>query len=294
MAQDNIQTLSLEPKASVVDIFNEANNTTLSDADALLKLEAAEKEKAQGLLGVRVSQGPNDQIPYKNTVNVRWKRLDLGLFFPMNLHIPLALPSNTILLLAELRRRTGLKIDDRDVVLENITFDTARTYLLKARPESYRWYGQVEINLLTLADLNKLLPPPLDLGDLGVEADPQGWVLEYGGNLNGNLHTALWNALEVDTVLDGDILKTPLVHALQDVLIQLNLTDRWTDLASVAVNNLHGAKVIHNGDWVDHLPPPFNQTLTKCVRVLLDDFYCTTPTGIFTVYYNPEFTPGKE
>lgn len=294
MAQDNIKTLGLEPKASVVDIFNQANDTILSDEDALLRLRQAELDAVEGTLGVRPTSGPNDNLPYKNTVNVRWKRLDLGLFFTFDLEIPLPLPSNTMLLLVELQRRTGLKIDETDVVLELITEDNANPYLLKARDTSFRWYGEVPINLLRLIKLEKILPPPVRLADLGEELDPEHWVLEYGGELNGNLHTALWNALSVDTVLDGDVAKAPLVKAFQDVLVQLNLLDRWVDQNAVSNNNLRGAKVIYVGLKPDHLPANYNQTLTHCVRLLLDPFYCTAPVGIVTVYFNPEFSPGKE
>lgn len=294
MAQDNIKTLGLEPKASVVEIFNTANETTLDDSDALLKLRQAELDAIEGTLGVRPTNGPNDKLPYKNTVNVRWKRLDLALFFTFELKIPLPLPSNTMLLLVELQRRTGLKIDETDVELELITEDNANPYILKARPSSFRWYGEVPIYMLRLTELDRILPPPVRLDDLGEELDPEHWVLEYGGELNGNLHTALWNVLSADTVLDGDVAKAPLVKAFQDVLVQLNLLDRWVDSGSVAVNNLRGAKVIYNGLKPDHLPTNYNQTLTHCVRLLLDPFYCTTPLGIVTVYFNPEFSPGKE
>lgn len=294
MAQDNMKTLGLAPKASVVEIFNEANDTKLLDADALLRLREAEKEDAEGTLGARRPLGPTDNVPYKNTVNVRWKRLDLALFFGFDLDIPLSLPTDTVLLLEELQRRTGLKIDISDVALEPIDWPVARHYKLKALPTSFRWYGEVEINLLKLIWLDKVLPPPIDLGDLGEELDPEHWVLEYGGDLNGNLHTAVWNALTVPVVIDGDVAKAPLVQAFQDVLIQRDSLARWVNTEAVAANNLRGATVTYNGPWPDHLPAHYNQTLTHCVRLLLSDFYCSDPAGIVTVFYNPEFSPGKE
>lgn len=294
MAQDNMALLGLAPKASVVEIYNAANDTKLKNDDATLRLLAAEDDNVEGMLGVRPPTSPGEIMAYKNTVNVRWKRLDLAMFFGFNLEIPLDLPTDTVLLLDELFRRTGLRIDISDVELEIIDYDQARHYKLKALPTSLRWYGEVEINLLKLIKLEKILPPPINLGDLGVELDPEHWVLEYGGNLNGNLHTALWNALVAPVTLDGDVAKAPLVSAFQDVLIQRNSLGRWVDSDSVQANNLRGATVIYNGPGPDHLPAHYNQTLTHCVRLLLSSFYCPTPNGIVTVFYDPGFSPGKE
>lgn len=294
MAQDNMKTLSLEPKASVVEIWNEANDGKLLNDDALLRLQEAFQENAKGLLAARSAESIFDDVPYAGRVDIRWKRLDLGLFFGFALDIPLDLPTDTVLLLDELQRRTGLRIDVSDVILENIDWPVARRYKLKAHPESMRWFGEVEINLMRLIHLDKVLPPPVDLGDWGEELDPEHWVLEYGADLNGNRFTPLWRALVAPVVLGDDVAKEPLTKAFQDILVQLNLPTRWVSEEAVLANNLYGAVVIDNGPIPDHLPKHYHADLTHCVRLLLSPFYCTAPAGIVTVLYNPNHTPGKE
>lgn len=294
MAQDNMKTLSLEPKSSVVEIYNEANDTKLLNDDALLRLREASLEDAEGTLAARSASSVFDDVPYAGRVDISWKRLDLGLFFGFALDIPLDLPTDTVLLLDELQRRTGLRIDHTDVVLERIDWPVARRYKLKAQPTSMRWFGEVEINLLRLIHLDKVLPPPVDLGDWGEELDPEHWVLEYGGDLNGNRFTALWRALVAPVVLDEDVAKEPLIKAFQDILIQRDLITRWVSQEAVVANNLYGAVVIDNGPVPDHLPKHYHANLTHCVRLLPSPFYCSSPAGIVTVLYNPNHTPGKE
>lgn len=294
MAEDNMKVLGLDPKASVVEIFNEANDTKLLDKDALLRLQETSKENAKGTLAARQAQSIFDDIPYTGRVDIRWKRLDLGLFFGFDLDIPLDLPTDTVLLLDELQRRTGLRIDHSDVILEPIDWPVARRYKLKAQETSMRWYGEVEINVMRLIHLPVVLPPPVNLGSLGEELDPEHWVLEYGADLNGNRFTALWNALVPPVVLDGDVAKQPLVKAFRDVLIQNRSASRWVEQEAVLANNLFGAVIFDNGPKPSHIPKHLNTSLTHCVRLLLSPFYCSSPDGIVTVLYNPSFTPGKE
>lgn len=294
MADDNIGTLGLEPKASVVEIFNQANDTKLKDEDASLRVQTAVDENVAATLVAREAWSVFDELPYRGRTDIQWKRLNLGLFFGFELDIPLTLPTDTLLLLAELQRRTGLKIDPSDVVLEPIDWPAARRYRLKASPTSLRWYGEVEIIVMRLTALTKILPPPVRLESLGEELDPEYWVLEYGGDLNGNRFTHVWNTTPVPTVIDDGLDRQRVVTALQNVLVQHGSRTRWVSRETVEPNNLYGAVVIDIGVTPEHLLRTYHASLTHCVRVLLSPFYCTTPSGILTIYYNPTFRPGKE
>lgn len=294
MAEDNIGTLGLDPKASVVEIFNQANDTKLKDTDASLRVQTAADDNVAATLFAREPWSVFDELPYRGRTDIRWKRLNLGLFFGFDLDIPLQLPTDTVQLLAELQRRTGLRIDQSDVVLENIDWPAARRYKLKARPDSMRWYGEVEIVVMRLINLVKILPPPVGLESLGEELDPDHWVLEYGGDLNGNRFAHVWSTTPVPRVVDDSFDNQRLVVAFQNVLIQHRSLTRWVLQEAVVANNLYGAVVIDAGPVPDHLPSQYHTGLTHCVRLLLSPFYCVSPSGILTIYYNPAHRPGKE
>lgn len=294
MAKDNIEVLGLDPKASVVEAFNQANDTQLKNDDALLSTTDLAEDNAEGVLSVRRKQSVFDQIDYAGRAELTWKRLDLGMFFPIEyLEIPIALPATTLDLLAELERRTGLRINADDVVLEQILNDeVASNYTLKARETSLRWYGEIAIDASRLISLPKKIPPGTQLGSLGEEADPEGWVIDFGGDLNGNLFAPLFKTTEIGTRLSAD---TPeLVQAFQNILLAPNSLARWAAAESVSVQNLWNATVTYNDVTPGHIPGHYNQTLTHAIRILLDSFYCSTPVGIITIYYNPDFTPGTE
>lgn len=294
MADDNIGILGLDPKASVVEIFNQANDTKLKDTDASLRVQTAADDNVAATLFAREPWSVFDELPYRGHTDIRWKRLNLGLFFGFDLDVPLQLPTDTVQLLAELQRRTGLRIDQSDVILENIDWPAARRYRLKARPDSMRWYGEVVIVVMRLTSLVKFLPPPVALESLGEELDPEHWVLEYGGDLNGNRFTHIWSTTPVPVVVDDSYDNQRLVVALQNVLIQHRSLTRWVLQEAVVPNNLYGAVVIDAGPTPEHLLSHYHDGLTHCLRLLLSPFYCVSPSGILTIHYNPTHRPGKE
>lgn len=293
MADNNVEVLGLDPKASVVEIFNQHNQTRLRNDDALLKPGELDEDSASGTLSVRRKQSVFDQLDYAGKADINWRRLDLGAFFYFDLEVPIQLPATTIELLIELERRTGLKIHPEDVVLEQIPDEEiASNYVLKARADSLRWYGQVPINCGHLIKLQSKIPVGTNLGDLGAELDPEGWVIDLGGDLNGNLFAPLFKETAVGTRLTDS---TPeLVNAFQSIMLNLASYTRWSFRGAVVANNLYNAQVTYNDVAPGHIPGHYNQTLTHAIRILLDPAFCNTPFGIVTIYYNPDFTPGTE
>lgn len=295
MANDNVEVLGKSPKSSVVELYNRSNQLNVRDSDVILSTEALEEEQAEGTLTGRRRQHVFDQPDVTGSVNINWRRLNLGFFFGgINLEIPIPLPATTLQLLDELERRTGLKIDSSDVVLEQITLADSINYKLKARPESLRWYGEVTVDCSPFVSLPSRIPPGSNLGSLGEQLDPEGWVIELGGQLNGNLNVGVWNEVEVGTVLLESVAQASLIKAFQDTLIAPKTLTRWQHTQQVVANNLYGAVVTYNDVAPEHMPKPMNESLTHAIRLFLSPFYCTSPAGIVTIYYDPNFIPGRE
>lgn len=154
--------LEYSTRGAIVTMVN-AENGTFFDGGVGGQLVISQPislgaRRTQVELSIRRKVSKNDNLPYQGKIAFRFNRLDVNGTLTGSLagYIP-PLPTSTRILLDEITRRTGIVFEDSDFVLEDIIRSNAAPYVLKAKRESLRWFGQTEIQLLSLIDLPALV-----------------------------------------------------------------------------------------------------------------------------------------
>jgi hypothetical protein len=157
------QLLKLSPRGAIVRMINDKNNTFFDGSDAgplIISPPVAVGEiRTEVEISVRRRLSGSDDLPFAGQLAFRFNRLDVEATLSGSLtgYRP-PMPTSTQVLLDELTRRTGIKFDLEDFILEDIIRNNAAPYLLKAKPESLRWVGDLEVTLLDLVDLSTYVP----------------------------------------------------------------------------------------------------------------------------------------
>jgi Putative Ig domain len=103
---------------------------------------------------VRESRHKLDEVPAAGIFDFTYNRLNLGEHFQNVLvGYNTTLPTSTQVLLDELKYRLGQEFFDDDVVLEEVGRSNAAPYRLRAKAESLRWVGELEVGLAEEQDL---------------------------------------------------------------------------------------------------------------------------------------------
>lgn len=266
--------LKYSTRGAIVTMVN-AENGTFFDGGEAGQLVISEPISVGGRrteveLSIRRRVSKIDALPYPGKIAFRFNRLDvsgtlsgtLAGFFP-------PLPTSTRILLDEMTKRSGIAFEDDDFVLEDIIRSNAAPYVLKAKRESLRWIGQMEIPLLNLIDLPQLvrqgmgsLVPQLDQSRQLVAAEDNQPYLN-ATPLVERLDSILINSPVVD-------LTHPLVEVIKGVVPELgeylqSSPTPWDVRTANSTYNLRGAMLVARdvvADNTNPINPALNLTAT--------------------------------
>ena len=160
---DTQRLLRYDPETAVLIMVNEAYGLHLRREIAYV---SDREPLADGKIRVTVTGRPSidEGIPssYEGSVSIVVQRLSLNEIFG-EFTVQAAPPATVRSVVELLSRSTKIKFDDMDFTNEIIT---THEFMLKADPESLRWYGQTKITLDELSDyiIDPIDPNPIDPG----------------------------------------------------------------------------------------------------------------------------------
>lgn len=219
-------------------------------------------------LKVRDPRHKQDYVPYDGEFDYEYYRLDLATHFRDVLTgYSVTLPISTQVVLDELTRRTQQEFFLDDIVLEEIGRGNAAPYRLKAKAESLRWYGELEIWLAETQDLTAffnsaiLSNGPTRMGALN--AVPQLRSL----SLNRPYVNATPVRAMIDQLVEGNYAQDQpaLVPLMQAVFPQ----QTWVLTNGKVNNNLFNARMVDVPRSATDIHPS-NRDLTHVVELSLD------------------------
>lgn len=139
--------LRMTPLAALLVIINEACGTTLNPNQIRVKqITSLGDRETKVRLEAFKPRNKFDKQVYKGEADFTYNRLDVGQVLGFEYSIRTPLPSTTQDVLEAITETVGVVFDENDFELEVVQ---NTPYTLKAKPESLRWVGQVELNLNT-------------------------------------------------------------------------------------------------------------------------------------------------
>lgn len=167
--------LQYDPVEAIVMMLNLENGTSLPiDAVDVGPPQPGTTKNTKVTLKIRRPAARNDDLPDPGEITFEYNRLDVAHHFAGVLSgIDIELPTSVQVLLNLITERVGQTFILDDIVLEDIGRHNAGAFLLRAKSESHRWYGQFIVHLGGVTDINDILDPyvPATLGEL-MEAEP--------------------------------------------------------------------------------------------------------------------------
>lgn len=147
--------LLYSPREAIVMMLNSENSTHFPvDAFEFGAPVVVSGRRTRVQMRVRPSRHKLDVVPNANEFDFFYNRLNLADHFRNVLvGYNAELPTSTQVLLDELKQRLGQQFFDDDVILEEIGRVNAASYRLKAKSESLRWIGELEVQLAEEQDL---------------------------------------------------------------------------------------------------------------------------------------------
>ncbi len=259
------ELLKLSTRGALVRMINDENGT-LFDGGEAGPLVFSEPLSVGGLrteveISIRRRLSGMDELPYPGQLAFRYNRLDVevNLGGKLNGFRP-EMPTSTQVLLDELTRRTGIKFELEDFILEDIIRANAAPYFLRARPESMRWVGGMYVALIDLTDLSTYIPGGLPVGvqTLPIQSPPAA-TRNMQPYLNATAHRNALNSIVVNDQVMA--VNHPLVAFLENTVPQLgtflrdNVTPPWRVLTGAATYNLRQARLIAKAEPIANLNP---------------------------------------
>lgn len=256
------ELLEMSTRGAVVRMVNDANKTNFhggpGGALVISPPMAVGGVRTEVELSIRRQVNASEHMPYPGQLAFRYNRLDVGmtLYGELDGFRP-RLPTSTQVLLDELTVRTGIKFELEDFVLEDILTSNAAPYVLKAKRDSLRWVGQLEVFLVDLINLGTYIPP-------GIPTQPQTLPLalpalqsrDVHPYLNATAHRAALAQVDLDTpvAVSGD----RLVSFMRQTVGRLGEflkdgTSPWVVSATPAPYNLHGARLLAHREPLEGL-----------------------------------------
>lgn len=275
------QLLELTTRGAIVRMVNDQNGTFF-DGSQSSKLVISPPLALGGLrteveLSIRRAFSASENLPVQGKLAFRFNRLDVANTLEGILDgFRPAMPTSTQVLLNELTRRTGIRFETDDFVLEDIIRSNAAPYVIKAKQESLRWIGEISVTLIDLTDLATYMPP-------GLPAQRQTLMINSPASSSRN-HQPYLNATTVRHLLSDVALGSPVAAAFDPLVTFLNeavgplnsflkgSTPPWRVSATPAPYNLMGAQLISMGELlpgVNALVPDLR--LVARVRLGADD-----------------------
>ncbi|QVD49363.1 hypothetical protein LUCX_293 [Xanthomonas phage vB_XciM_LucasX] len=269
--------LKMSTRGAVVRMLNDENGTLFHGGTGG-PLEISQPLSLGGLrteveLTVRRQLTKSDNLPYPGQLAFRYNRLDVAgtLADQLNGFRP-TMPSSTQVLLDELTSRTGIVFELEDFILEDIGRDNGAPYTLKAKPESLRWTGELQVMLLDLTNLATYIPP-------GLPPSPPTLQLTSPAVSSVNNQPYL-NATPWRSALAGIALNEAVVtnaHPLYTLVANIvgvqgqylrDSTNPWKVQSAATTYNLYGARLISRDEAATNVNPLIPAT-TRVARVRL-------------------------
>lgn len=283
---DFMELMGLSPKDALVKIIASSNMKAVDpDFIEFGTPEVIDGRVTKVRVSGRLTTNAFEGLYYKGSFEFRYKRLDLAeLFAQTKLSVQMDLPCKTSDLIAVLSHHYGYKFDSSDYINEIITVNNAYDYVLKAAPYSLRWVGEIRIPLLKKESLSELTT----VTEWGVVIDT-----------NSNKFYPQHNKHFVDGRYFGDYLKDVVVGPVaEDTLLGTVLQRLYYEVGDQLINwqysdspapaNLKGATVTFNGRTVDLGAVPYVFTVSRALRIELDESLNTGVAGPLVVNYNTQ------
>jgi hypothetical protein len=244
--------LGLRPEDAILRMVNRANDVRFWPGAFDYGQPAQVSGRATSIrLSARPPVSSLDDQKVTGTIDFTYNRLNLATHFASVLDgLTVTLPTSTQVILNILTERMGQDFYLEDIVLEEITRGNAANYLIKAKTESLRWMGQLEVSLITLIDLPTLVASGLptvspQLGTLAqdpVHFAPEVAIPAINGTAYRDELKALTAGERVQDHLDiltlvNDIVPPP-SHRIEENL------DPWVVNNGPAAFNLQNATVL--------------------------------------------------
>lgn len=294
--------LALRPTDAIVSMLNDENGTSFpSDVFEFGPPVAGVGSSTTVQLRIRKSsQDDLDVIPYSGSVNFTYHRLNVAVQFVdvLDEYKP-QLPISTQVLLDELTARTGQKFYPEDFVLEEIRQINSRPYRLKAKPESWRWYGVLEVDLgVDLIELGPFISAGLPADGVPldpVDESPQLTAVNINQPfINGTPLVSTFDSLplDVEAQLNPQVVETIQKSVPAPYTAEFS-PNPWIDALSPTPGpyNLYNAKITQV-DIIAEGVNPTNPALNRVLKVELDPAYCTNFK--FPEFYIPYYLAEQE
>lgn len=273
------ELLKLSSRGAVVKIINDENDTFFDGSDAgplvispPLNLGG---ERTEVEISIRRKLSVDDGLPYQGKLAFRYNRLDVEntLYGKLSGFRP-PMPTSTQVLLDELTRRTGIKFEAENFILEDIIRNNAAPYVLKARPESLRWVGSMEVTLIDLTDLATYIPGGLPSGKQTLQFTAPTWrTRDQMPYLNLTPFRK-----ELEALVEGSQV-TATSHPLFSLIAKSvpsfgaylrDTTSPWKVQTSAGTFNLRNAQLVNKAELIGNLNP-LVPAATVAARVRLSD-----------------------
>lgn len=277
------QLLELTTRGAIVRMVNDQNGTFF-DGSKASELIISPPLSQGGLrteveLSIRRAFSASEKMPVQGRLAFRFNRLDVAKTLEGTLDgFRPVMPTSTQVLLNELTRRTGIKFETDDFVLEDIIRSNASPYVIKAKSESLRWIGEISVALIDLTDLTTYLPP-------GLPSQRQTLAFNPPVSSTRN-HQPYLNATTTRQLLSNVAVGSPVAAAMDPLVTFMNATvgplDRflkgstppWVVSATAGRYNLMGAQLISAAELMPGVNPLVDLRLVARVRLsALDTAY---------------------
>lgn len=258
------ELLKLGSRGAVVKIINDENDTLFdgSDAGPLVISEPLKlgDTRTEVEISIRRRLSGDDFLPFQGKLAFRYNRLDVEntLYGKLTGFRP-PMPTSTQVLLDELSRRTGITFETENFILEDIIRSNAAPYVLKAKPESLRWVGSMEVQLIDLTELSSYIPGGLPVGQQQLEfTAPQTRTRDNMPYVNGTAFRKEIEALAVNSPITATshplyalIVKSlpPLGSYLRDSV------SPWRVSTTAGTYNLRNAVLVNKAELINGLNP---------------------------------------
>lgn len=293
------QLLKLSTRGAVARMINDENGTLFDGSETgplvISQPTSTGGARTQVEISIRRQLSGDDALPFPGTLAFRFNRLDVdfNLGGQLNGYRP-EMPTSTQALLDELTRRTEIKFELEDFILEDIIRSNAAPYILKAKPGSLRWVGSLEITLIDLTDLISYIPGGLPSATQTMRFKPA--VNSTRNNqpyLNATFHRGDLANIPLNDAATA--LNHPLTQWMQKVSPRLGgflrdgLSTPWTIQTGAATYNLRDARLISRAEPITNLNP-LVPAATVAARVRLSALDTAfDDKDLLIPYANPNF-----
>lgn len=262
-------------------ITNHTNRTVIPSSTELLDLQLINSRD----VSITIKRNGSTIETY------RYKRLDLSEFFRSTtvLGIPnIQLPLNTYQVMTEIGRINGITFDLEDFEIEALTtYD--RTYTIKAKPTSLRFYGEMQVRLLPnliedISSYTKVLQS--DTYALpNANTNPKKAIgVYYVTGYDFTEHRELLKVIQMDKPKPPGKKLATILEKVTGFKFTLSTDPKEKNLYMDTVLGIPTYRVAYNGVV---LPRYTNRTDIENVLVLnLSPTYCTDIVGHLLIHYN--------